>query len=105
MSEPKSLVSRGSGDEQTGGGRDDEGRNLADQAVTDGEDGIVLGGLGHGHAFLQDADNKTGADIDEGDDDTGNGITLDEFGGTVHGPVEIGLGADLFPSFSGLGLH
>ncbi len=78
----------GLGDEQARCGRDDEGRDLADEAVADGEDRVGAGGLHEGHALLRHADDQAGDDIDEGDEQAGNGVALHEFRGAVHGAVE-----------------
>ena len=41
--------------------------------------------------MLDHADVQAAQDVDEGDDDARDGVAADEFAGTVHGPVEIGL--------------
>jgi hypothetical protein len=55
------------GDDNTGCGRDDECRNLSDQAVTDREQRENLGGLADVHAFLERADDDSADDVDEHD--------------------------------------
>ena len=85
----------GSGDENTGGDADHEGGDLGDQTIADGEDGIFLQGFDHGEAFLDDADGKAAEDIDEGDENSGDGIAPDELTGPVHGAVEVGFLLDL----------
>ena len=46
--------------------------------------------------MLQDADQESGHDIDDGDEDAGDGVALGEAGGAVHGAVELGFARDLF---------
>ena len=50
---------------------------------------------------MKNSDDKAGTDVDQGDDDAGNGIAADKFRGTVHGSVEIGLVGDLFTAPAG----
>ena len=76
-------------------------RHLADQAVADRELREDLGGLGERHAVLDHADDKPADDVDERDDDAGDGVAADELAGTVHGPVEVGLLRDLLAAALG----
>ncbi len=46
--------------------------------------------------MLQDADQKSGHNIDDGDEDAGDGVPLGEPGCAVHGAVELGFIGDLF---------
>ena len=41
---PHALFGSGPADDDAGGGGDDQGRNLGDQGVSDGQDGVGLGG-------------------------------------------------------------
>ena len=45
--------------------------------------------------ILEHADGEAADDIDEGDDDAGDGVAADELAGTVHGAVEFGLLGEL----------
>ncbi len=92
----------GAGDEHARRGGDDQGRNLPDQPVADGENGVGRGGVPGGHALLQHADDEPGADVDHGNDDAGDGVALDELAGTVHRPVEVGLLGDFLASLARL---
>ena len=78
-------------DEDTGRRRDDEGRNLAGEAVTDGEQRVGLRGGTEGHALLGHADDDAADDVDEGDEQRGDGVSAHEFRGTVHGTEEGGF--------------
>ena len=69
----------------------EERRHLAHQAVADGEPREELGGLGERHAVLGHADDQPADDVDERDDDAGDGVAADELAGAVHGAVEVGL--------------
>ena len=82
-------LAAGAGDDQAGGQRNDERRDLADQPVADGQLGVELTGNPSGPAVLDHADVQAAQDVDEGDDDSGDGVAADEFAGTVHGPVEV----------------
>ena len=97
------LLGGGAGDEDAGGGGGDERGNLRDQAVPDGEQGEPLEGFVDGHALLHDADGKAAQDIDEGDQNGGDGVAADEFARPVHGPVKIGFLLDLAAAEAGLG--
>ena len=48
-----------------------------------------------------DADKKTTCNVDDHNDNTGNGLTADKFAGTVHCSVEFRLTGNLFSSFFG----
>src|SRR5690606_406371 len=54
-------------------------------------------------AVFDHADVDAAEDIDEGDDDAGDGVAADELGGTVHGAVEVGLLGDGLAAFAGFG--
>src|SRR5690606_26045460 len=54
------------------------------------------------HAVLHHANQQAADDVDEQDQDAGDGIAADEFGGTVHGAVEIGLGGDFHATLARL---
>ena len=54
-------------------------------------------------AVLEHADVEAAEDVDEGDDDSGDGIAADEFAGTVHGSVEVGFVGDVGPALAGFG--
>ena len=51
---------------------------------------------------MKNADGQSAKDVDQGDDDTGDGIPAHEFVGAVHGTVVFGFARDQLPS--GLGL-
>ena len=74
----------GLGDDDAGGGRDDQRRDLRDQAVADGQQGVGVGGVAEAHAVLADADDDAADDVDEGDDQAGDGVAAHELGGAVH---------------------
>ena len=78
----------GLGDQQTGSRGDDQCRDLGDQAITDGQQGIGLPGFHEAHVILGDTDDDAADDIDEGDHQTGDGVTADELGCTIHGTEE-----------------
>lgn len=83
------FVGGDTGDDDTGGDGDEEGRDLGNEAVADGEDTVGREGFHDGEVFLGDTDSDTGDDVDGGDDEAGDGVAFNEFHGTVHGAVEL----------------
>ena len=61
-------------------------------------------GLAQAHAVLDDADEQSADDVDQNDDDAGDGVAADELAGTVHRAEEVGLLGDLLPAALGLAL-
>ena len=53
------------------------------------------------HARLDHADEQAADDIDQRDDDAGDGVAADELAGTVHGPEEVGLLGDFLAAALG----
>ena len=74
----------GLGDQQAGRGRDDQRRDLRDQAVADGEQRVGARGFGERHALLRDADDHAADDVDEHDQQARDGVAAHEFRGAVH---------------------
>ena len=81
------------GNQQAGGQRDDQRRDLGDEAVADRQLGEHVGGLAHAHAVADVADDDAAEDVDGGDDEAGDGVAAHEFRGAVHRAEE---GAFLF---------
>ena len=50
------------------------------------------------HSHVESAEN-----VDEGDDDGGDGVAADEFAGAVHRAVEVGFVGDVLAALAGLG--
>lgn len=96
------MLGRGPGDDDTGRYGRDEGRYLRYQTVTDRQDRVSLRGNGDFHADLQDANAQTTQNVDECDQDAGDGIATHELARTVHRAVEICFTSDVIPSRSGL---
>ncbi len=92
---PMSLRRRDAGDDEGRGGRQQQRRNLGDQAVADGQQHVVGRGLRQRHAVLQHADDETADDVDEQDQDAGDRVAADELAGAVHRAVEVGFLRDL----------
>ena len=77
--------------QDTGGGGDDQGRNLGHQSFADGQQGVVAQGIHQRHALLPDTDDQSSEDVDQHDHDAGNRVAADKLAGTVHRTVEICL--------------
>ncbi len=75
--------------------RDEERRNLRDEALADGQQRVLLERLHGAEVSLQHADDEAACDVDEHDDDGGDGIALDELRGTIHRTEEVRLVLDL----------
>ncbi|MMZ65370.1 hypothetical protein D1872_277710 [compost metagenome] len=88
--------------DQTGGGRNQQSGNLADQAVTDRQDRISGERFIKRHAMNRHPDNETADQVDQQNNDTGDRIALDEFTRPVHSAVEVGFAFDFGPPFAGL---
>lgn len=96
------LGARGAGNHDRSGGGQQQRWQLRHQTVTDGQQGIDLAGIGEGHVVLQHTDEHAADEVDEQNQQTGNGVAAHELAGTVHGTVELGLLGDL--GTAGLGL-
>ena len=82
--------------QNTGSNGDNQRRNLRHQPVADSQTGISFAGIGKTHIVLHHTDNDTGNNIDECDNQTGNRVTADEFGRTVHGSVKRAFFGEFF---------
>ena len=82
------LIAGHARDDDTGRRGNDQRRNLRHQAVTDGQQGVVLERIGKAHVMLQQAHQQAADDIDDGDHDAGDGVAAHVFAGTVHGAIE-----------------
>ena len=85
----KIPVTSRSGHHDPGASGNNQGGNLTNQAITNGQNSIVSRCFGHRHPFLHHTDHKTGTDIDQGNDDSSNGIPFDKLAGTIHSTIEI----------------
>ena len=89
------------GHDDGGGQRQEQGWNLGNQAVTNGQEHINARRVAHGQIVLPDANRQTTHDVDDQNQQACHGVTADEFGSTVHGAEEIRLLGQLFPAFFG----
>jgi hypothetical protein len=74
--------------QQTGGGRDDQRRDLRDQAIADGQQRVGARGFRERQPLLGDADDHAADDVDEHHQQAGDGVAADELRGAVHGAEE-----------------
>ncbi|MNS52924.1 hypothetical protein D3C72_856630 [compost metagenome] len=70
-------------------GRDNEGWDLRHQAVTDSQQRIAFRRMAHVHAVLENTHQQAADNVDNHDQDTGDGIAANELTRTVHRTVEI----------------
>ena len=70
--------------QQAGGERDDQRRDLRDEAVADGQLGEDVGGGRGRHVVARHADDDAAEDVDGGDDEAGDGVAAHELRGAVH---------------------
>ena len=96
------VLGCGSGHDETRCGGDNQSGHLRHQTVTDGELRVQAGGAGEIDALDQHADGETRRDIDDYDDDAGNSVATNEFGGAVHSPVEVRFALDVAATRAGL---
>ncbi|MDT4836844.1 hypothetical protein FQZ97_705580 [compost metagenome] len=73
------------------GDRDQQRWNLRHQRVTNGQQDVAVGGFTGAQAVLHHADDQAADDVDEQDDDAGDGVAAHELGSTIHGAEELGL--------------
>ena len=76
---------------QTGRRGNDQRRNLRHQTVADGQQGVGLGRVPGAHVMLDHADDQAADDIDEQNQNAGDGITAHELGGAIHRAVKVRL--------------
>ena len=82
-------------------GRDDERRDLRDQAVADRQDRIGLDRVADGHA-AELAHDDAADQVDGDDDHAGHRVAADELARAVHRAVELRLLRDLLAAVAGL---
>ena len=82
------LVGGHARDYDTGGGGNDQRRNLRHQAVADGQQRIGFQRLAKRQVVLQHAHQQAADDVNHGDHDAGHGVAAHILGGAVHGAVE-----------------
>src|SRR5690606_15863819 len=81
----------GAGDDDRCRGGQQNGRNLRGQAVTDAQQGIQAERVAGGQVMHQHADGETAEQVDQQNQDAGDGVAAHEFRRPVHGAVELGL--------------
>ena len=80
-----------------------QGGDLGDQAVADGQQGVgVRAASPIAMPRWSMPIDEAADEVDDGDDDAGDGVALDELRGAVHRAVEVGLGGDLGAARAGL---
>jgi len=89
-------------DHHGGGHRDQQRGNLRHQRIAHRQQDVAVGRLAGGQAVLHHADDQATDDVDDQDQDAGNGVAAHELGGTVHGAEELGFLAHLGAAALGL---
>src|SRR5437016_4361217 len=87
---------RGPSHHNTGRSRDDKSGDLSDQTVTNGESRISLSRLTCPHIFLDNSDEQTTDNINQGDDYSSYCVAAYKFAGTVHRSIKIGFSFNIF---------
>ena len=82
--------------------REQQRRDLRHQTITDGQQGVDRQCFTGGQSMLDHADEKTTDDVDKQDQNAGDSIAFNEFGGTVHGAVEVRFAGHFFTAGAGL---
>ena len=78
--------------------RQEQRRNLRHQAVTDGQQGVLFERLAGSQIVDEYTDGETAEEVDQQDQDAGDGVAADELRRAVHCTVEVGfLGHFLAP--------
>ena len=81
---------------------DEERGDKGYEAVAHSENGVGFGGFGERDVELENADEEAGDDVDGGDEDSGESVTLAEAGRAVHGAIKLGFLGDHFAAGAGL---
>ena len=76
------------GEEHRRGDGDDDGGDLGDEAVADRQDRVGLEGVADRHAVNEDAHGEAHHEVEERDEEAGDGVALHEFRGAVEGAEE-----------------
>ncbi len=90
------------GDHDAGRRGDDQGRNLRNQAVTDGQQGVDLCRFADRQVVLGHADDQAADDVDQHDQDAGDGVAADELRCTVHRAEKVGFFGNFRAALAGL---
>ncbi len=87
----QTVLGRDARDDHARADRDEQRRDLCDQAVADGQDRVLLERVARRHAALQHADQQAAEQVDRHDDQAGDRVALDELHRAVHRTVELAL--------------
>ena len=82
--------------------RQQQGRDLAHQAVADGEKRIHTERFGHRQIVHQRTDRDAADQVDDQDEDRRDGVAAHELRGAIHGAIEIGFGGHVLAPDGGL---
>ena len=82
------LVGANPADHQTGGGRDDERRNLSNEPVADGEQSVIPGSGSKIQIVLKHTDDQATDHIDKKNQNSCYCIASHKLAGAIHGTVE-----------------
>ncbi|MNH94538.1 hypothetical protein D3C73_471590 [compost metagenome] len=100
------VIAVDAGDDEAGADGDQQRRNLCHQTIADGQQGVGRQGGGQVHAHLPDANGHAADEVDEDNDDAGDGIALDELHRAVERAVQLAFALQHAAFFLGfLGRH
>ena len=95
------LGGRHTRDDDGGGQRQEEGGNLGDQAITDGQEHVNAGHFAQRQVVGDQTNGETTDDVDDQNQQAGQRVATDEFGRTIHGAEKVGFLGQLFTAFFG----
>ncbi|CNT70834.1 Uncharacterised protein [Salmonella enterica subsp. enterica serovar Bovismorbificans] len=81
---------------------DNQRRDLGDQAVANGQQGVAFRRAAYAHSVLQYADQQPADHVNDHDENTGDGVAAYKFTCPVHRAVEVGFLSDFRTPFFGL---
>ena len=74
---------------------------MGGESITDSQKAVGLDGLVEAQAALRNSNRHTADQINDGDEDCSNRVSLDELGSAVHCTVEVSFSPNFFASSSG----
>ncbi len=99
---PQIITGIDATDHNASGNGDYQSWNLRNQGIANTQQGVIVRRRIQRQAMLPNANDQAADQVDEEDEDGGNGVATYEFAGTVHGPEEIRFLSDFLAPLLGL---